>query len=245
MTMKKLSIFVLIVTSLWLASCRNATANSAAGQTIEVLAVNDFEQKLNDTTLVQLIDVRTPEEFESGHIKGAANINVNDPGFESQVAALDKTKPVLVYCHSGHRSAGAADILASAGFQKIYNLDGGMMKWSSADKPVVSGTEAPASEGMSPEAFAKLVQSDKLVLVDFRAKWCKPCQKMEPMLESLVNARKDKMVLLAIDVDQNKVLVKEKHLETVPVLELYQNGKVIWSHKGEIDEATLLKETKL
>lgn len=240
--MKKF-IYLLAVASIFsFTACRNA---SHANQSIEVLTADAFEQKINENQMSQLLDVRTPEEFESGHINGAINYNVNDAGFESQINNLDKSKPVMVYCHSGHRSATAADILASKGFTKVYNLDGGIMKWNAAEKSVVSGANQAVPEGMTIDNFNNLVNSNKLVLVDYRAKWCKPCVKMAPMLESVVKARQDKMVLLPIDADQNQKLLKEKGIESVPVLELYQNGKRIWSHTGEIDEATLIKEAKL
>ncbi|MEO8759652.1 MAG: thioredoxin family protein, partial [Bacteroidia bacterium] len=93
--------------------------------------------------------------------------------------------------------------------------------------------------------FNKAVTSDKYVLVDFNAKWCKPCKKMAPMLESIADKKKDKLILIKIDADENKELLKEKQIEAIPFFELYKDGKLVWKHQGEIDEATLLKETNL
>ena len=83
------------------------------------------------------------------------------------------------------------------------------------------------------------------MLVDYNAKWCKPCKRMVPMLEGVADKKKDKLILIKIDADENKGLLKEMGIDAIPVVELYKDGKLVWKHSGEIDEATLLKETKL
>ena len=85
-----------------------------------------------------LLDVRTPEEFESGHIAGAQNINVNDNSFVEKINALPKDKAIYVYCRSGKRSLKAAGILSENGFNNIYNLDNGIMGWQSNGFPVTN-----------------------------------------------------------------------------------------------------------
>jgi rhodanese-related sulfurtransferase len=82
-----------------------------------------------DTTTVislvpasNLIDVRTPEEFEEGYVKGAINIDVSNPNFESQIASLDKEAAYSIYCRSGNRSAVAVDIMRNAGFTNVVDL---------------------------------------------------------------------------------------------------------------------------
>lgn len=97
--------------------------------TVEVL------EKPQYRTLVerryQVIDVRTPEEFEAGHIKGALNINVKAAEFVDEIQKLSKTDTLLVYCRSGRRSAYAAQVMVSFGFRKIYDLEGGFLNWES------------------------------------------------------------------------------------------------------------------
>lgn len=85
----------------------------------------------------QIVDVRAPEEYASGHIGGATNINVNSDDFvEKANAALKKSEPVYVYCRSGKRSLKAADLLAKAGYS-IINLDNGILGWEKDGFPVV------------------------------------------------------------------------------------------------------------
>jgi rhodanese-related sulfurtransferase len=80
---------------------------------------------------VQLVDVRTPEEFNKGHIENAINIDFrNKEVFEKLFAKLNKNKPVYVYCRSGARSQRAARKLVEMGFLKIYDLEGGYMSWA-------------------------------------------------------------------------------------------------------------------
>lgn len=100
------------------------------------LSVNEFETMLAQDQTVQLVDVRTPEEFAEGHLPGALNIDWRGEGFvEKAGAALDKNRPVMVYCRSGRRSAEAASALDGIGF-KTYNMKGGILAWTAAEKRV-------------------------------------------------------------------------------------------------------------
>jgi len=96
-----------------------------------------FETKLKTTPDVQLVDVRTPEEFKSGHLEGALNYNIHGAEYQQQIAQLDKNKPVLVYCGVGGRSATACAQLDKAGFGQVYDLAGGIAAWKKAGKKVV------------------------------------------------------------------------------------------------------------
>jgi rhodanese-related sulfurtransferase len=82
--------------------------------------------KLED---VHLIDVRTPAEFAEGHIENAKNIDFYSANFDLQIDALDKSKPVILYCKSGGRSAKCVSKLNLKGFKVIYDLQGGINHW--------------------------------------------------------------------------------------------------------------------
>ncbi|GJM30612.1 MAG: hypothetical protein DHS20C17_32470 [Cyclobacteriaceae bacterium] len=86
---------------------------------------------------LQLIDVRTPEEVAEGTIDGAQNIDFRDPKFKQQIATLDKTKPIAVYCGAGGRSGKTSQLLEELGFQEIYDLTGGFTQWEAENFPVV------------------------------------------------------------------------------------------------------------
>ena len=87
----------------------------------------------------QILDVRTPGEVADGIIEGATLINYQEIDFENKVVEqLSKDKVVLIYCAAGGRSSRAMAKLKAAGFQQLYNLEGGMGAWQSAGKPVVT-----------------------------------------------------------------------------------------------------------
>jgi len=79
---------------------------------------------------IQLVDVRTPREYEQGFIKGAILIDFWSEGFLSKVTQkFDKSKPIYLYCKVGGRSSKAAKILVDNGFKTVYSLDGGYTDW--------------------------------------------------------------------------------------------------------------------
>jgi rhodanese-related sulfurtransferase len=79
---------------------------------------------------VQLVDVRTANEFRGGHIKNAINIDFFNTGnFTKAFEKMDKLKPLYLYCRSGARSQKAARRLVAMGFSQIYDLKGGYMRW--------------------------------------------------------------------------------------------------------------------
>lgn len=77
---------------------------------------------------IQLIDVRTPDEYKQSHIPDAINIDIYSKDFESKISKLNKDIPVAVYCRSGKRSKMAADKLVALGY-RVYDLDGGILAW--------------------------------------------------------------------------------------------------------------------
>ncbi len=107
------------------------------GQNVKVIDPNEFEKTINESSSPQIIDVRTPDEYNIGHISGAENINFQDSDFKTQLLKLDKTRPVLVYCAVGGRSGKASKMMNELGFTKIYDLDGGANAWSASGKELV------------------------------------------------------------------------------------------------------------
>ena len=104
------------------------------------LSPADFDQQVKSTADAVLLDVRTPEEVQTGYIKGAINMDFKRPEFKILIAGLDKEKPYFVYCLSGMRSGKAADLMRESGFTKVKTLDGGLKAWKAAGL----GTTDPA-----------------------------------------------------------------------------------------------------
>jgi thioredoxin 1 len=206
----------------------------------EKMGVEEFEKELNTLTNEQVVDVRTPDEFSKGFIDGAFNIDVNGPEFVSQASALDKSKPVLIYCLSGVRSAKAAEYLRKQGFVRVVELEGGMMKWNAAKKPVTAGRSA--DKGMTSAEFNRQLKTDKLVLVDFHAPWCAPCKKMAPELQALQDEYRDQLILLKVNADENRILTDSLKVQALPALMIFRNGLKTWSHSGLIGKEKVRSE---
>lgn len=112
-----------------------ASPSMAAEPEIAPVTIVQAEKQLAEGA--QLLDVRTKEEWDEGHLKGATLVTVTEEGFlEKAKAKLDPKKPVVVYCRSGGRSAKATEQLRAAGFT-VHDLDGGITAWQAAGKEVV------------------------------------------------------------------------------------------------------------
>ena len=121
MPMKKLMTLILFSA---LFSCGSSRTEALA----VVVDPAEFKQKLQQEE-VQLIDVRTPEEFAAGHVEGAVNIDFLSEDFLEKMAKLDKNKPLLLYCRSGNRSGKATLQLYEEGFRNITDMKGGYQAW--------------------------------------------------------------------------------------------------------------------
>jgi phage shock protein E len=100
------------------------------------IQVPEAEKLLSENKKLVVLDIRTPKEFEEGHIKEAKNLDFYDADFQKRLAGLDKKQAYLVHCASGGRSAKARDMMKTMGFEMVYHLEGGMKAWQKAGKPV-------------------------------------------------------------------------------------------------------------
>lgn len=225
--------FATLCCAFLLLSCKGQPAGN-----IEKMTPAQFSKKLQSENNPQLLDVRTPTEYSSEHIDKAVNVNWNGPNFEAEAAKFDKAKPIFVYCKIGGRSSQAAAKLSQMGFTKVYDLDGGILKWT-------ADGFAPKSDriiGMCSQEYNELLQTDKLVLVDFYAKWCAPCKKMAPYLDQMTAEMKDKVTIVRLDADEHKTLMGDMKISELPALFLYKDKKIVWQHTGFISEEELRKQ---
>lgn len=214
------------------------SCNGQTSKNIENNSPEAFAKKINETPKPQIIDVRTPEEFASEHLDNAVNVNWLGDNFVSSVEKFDKSKPVFVYCKSGGRSAKAAAKLEELGFKKIHQLEGGLMKWNALGL----SKQSEQIIGMTSQEYNELLNSDKKVLINFNAKWCAPCKQMAPYLNKMQKEMGDKVVIIRLDADENKTLIKEMKIDELPTLLLYENKEIKWKHSGFISEENLKQQ---
>ena len=113
-----------------------AGCSSTGSATTVNLNVSEFSQKISEPGVI-ILDVRTPEEFASGHIEGALNIDFNSGDFANEITRLNPSETYAVYCRSGSRSGQAASIMHEAGFHDVSNLNGGVIDWANDGLPLV------------------------------------------------------------------------------------------------------------
>ena len=111
-------------------SCLDSATDSS---TVKLVTAEEM-QSILELEDVQLIDVRTPKEHDEMHIVDSQNIDFMSPTFDDDISKLDKKKPVILYCKSGGRSAKCSKKMKDAGFEKVYDLEGGISKWKHSDK---------------------------------------------------------------------------------------------------------------
>jgi phage shock protein E len=111
-------------------------ASSEAKQTILNVSPEQAETVLSKNKDVIVLDVRTPKEYSNGHLHSATNLDFYAPDFEHKLAKMDRSKPYLVHCAVGGRSAKVRDKMKELNFKSIYHLEGGMKAWEKAGKKV-------------------------------------------------------------------------------------------------------------
>ena len=224
--------YFIIILSFCIWSCNAQTKNN--------LTADEFEKGIS-TDSIQLLDVRTVGEFNSGHIKNAlwADWN-NDTEFERRTSFIDKKKPVYVYCLSGGRSASAASLMRKKGFN-VFELKGGINAWKASNK-IIEGKSA--AQQMTLDEYNTGITKSETVLVDFGATWCPPCKTMEPIVANVLKNAGDKTTLLKVDGGKDEDLLKKYNVTALPVFIIYKNGKEVWRKDGvatEIELAAALK----
>jgi rhodanese-related sulfurtransferase len=203
------------------------------------LTTADFEKGIASKN-IQLLDVRTAEEYKSGHITHALQADWNNQDqFRSRAHHMDKTKPVYVYCASGGRSKAAAQWFRTNGYSEVYELTGGFIKWKGDGKPVEG---MPDTKPMTMESFMGEVSGGSIVLVDIGAPWCAPCRKMDQVLQLLHRDLEGKYKLVKIDAGVQTDLMKQLKATELPTFILYQNGKEVWRKAGLVELEELKKE---
>jgi rhodanese-related sulfurtransferase len=125
------SIFSILIAAVVLAVGSIAHAADAKNITVEEAAA-----KLKADTNIVVIDVRSPDEFSAGHIKGATNINIQDKEFAKKIEALDKSKTYIIHCAAGGRSARACDKIKPMGFNSVLHMNQGFSAWKEKGQAV-------------------------------------------------------------------------------------------------------------
>lgn len=124
-------IWVVVTVMGLLAAC--ASADTAV---VEAVPPQDAAARLAADPAPVLLDIRTPDEFASGRIAGATNVDFYAADFTARLAELDRDADYVIYCRSGNRTTSALDIFRDLGFTSVRSVDGGILAWAAAGLPV-------------------------------------------------------------------------------------------------------------
>ncbi len=131
---------LLIVPLILISGCVSPEDTSLTTQVIEDVTTEEayaLIQDNQDNPNFAIIDVRTPEEYNAGHIENAMILDYYEDNFKDELDKLDKDKTYLIYCKSGNRSGKARDIMRDLNFTEVYNMLGGIIQWGSDELPTV------------------------------------------------------------------------------------------------------------
>ncbi len=122
----------------------NDQSSTAQTETVDAAGIRvvDADEALtvqaNPPEDLVILDVRTADEFDDGHLEGAIMLDFYDPDFAAQIAELDPDVPYLLYCQSGNRSGQTAEIMEQLGFADVADVGGGILAWADAGQPIVT-----------------------------------------------------------------------------------------------------------
>lgn len=235
-------------TVFFIAFCFYISCINTNSQTIESIEALAFKTKITEIEGL-IIDVRTPEEFSSGYIAEATNIDFYANDFDQKLNIIGKDQPIYIYCRSGGRSLSAAKKLEKLGFRKVYNLIGGIGSWNSAGYKINKPSDRRKKyteeivKGLifSDLEIEKLLTENQIVLLVFSTKWCVPCRKMKPIFE-IIQQERPNMKVVFIDADINKELMKNYSVNAIPTLIIFKNTDIIYRHTGIISKQKILDE---
>ena len=134
----------------WVMLVLLAACPSRDPRLLEPAAAAELMHRNRSNPEFMILDVRTPEEFSQGHIEGAVLLNYYSPDFRDRFAALDRGATLFVYCRSGTRPSHVLALADSLGFQRIFELRGGILAWKGAGMPLASG-EADLKRAPGPQ----------------------------------------------------------------------------------------------
>lgn len=203
-----------------------------------LMKAQQFRQQIT-TGQYQLLDVRTAGEYKQMHLANALQADwTKSEEFAERVKYLDKSRPILIYCASGGRSVLAGQWLVQQGFNKVDNLEGGIIAWNQAGFPTISDA---GLRSMSMEEYRRIIVSAPVVLIDFGAAWCPPCKKMEPVLADIQKELKGKFMLVKVDGGKDTEVMLANQVSALPVFIVYKNGKETFRRQGVLDKQTLMQ----
>ncbi len=168
------------------------------------ITVEEAKQMMDGNQSIVTLDVRILAEYKLGHIDGSKLIPLLE--LEERINAVDGNSAVIVYCGSGVKSEKASKILLDHGFDKVYNIRGGLNAWQNAGFFVVSGSTAnqitPSNDSLSSE-IEDILSSGKPVFLFLYVDWCHFCQQQIPIIDELEQEYNGKITFIRVNCEMH------------------------------------------
>ena len=223
--MKRLFIYISVL--FFFTSC----LSSNEGKVVDISIV-DFSSIIEKKAGI-ILDVRTIDEINNGHIENASFIDFYDKNFKEKAAWINKDLPVYVYCHAGGRSKQAAEILIDLGQKEVYNIAGGFSEWNKNGFKVINrGKELSfKSKTYSSDEIGSFISQKENVLLVFKTPWCLPCKKLTPELNKF-KQQNTEIFVLEINMDANSEIAKHYDVTSIPTLLYFEKNVLANRHAG-------------
>ncbi len=128
----------LLIGIVFMVSVVSCSAKQSSDSILKNISAAEAAKMIAKDSTVVIIDIRTKEEYDTGHIAGALNFNYYSQAFKSQISSLDSSKKYIIYCRSGNRSGKAMPMFEEAGFKEVYNIEDGIIGLNGINYPMVT-----------------------------------------------------------------------------------------------------------
>ena len=215
------------------------SCNNLNSQIIKNTDVIKFKELL-DLGEGVIIDVRTPNEFCSGHIKDATNLDYYSADFLDKLKIIQRDVPIYVYCRSGGRSLAAAKKMEELGFSNIFNLKKGISSWNSENLKTIKSESVKniVHPSFNISQIRSYLKKNEVVVLYFNTEWCVPCRKMKPIIDD-VKSEFSNLKFILVDADTNKNIMNEFKVVGIPVVIIFKDNIETFRNIGIISKKDL------
>lgn len=222
-----------LLTLLLMTACMGGPADK-----VQAVAVDDLEQAMRPYANLQVVDLRSPEDYLESHLPGAINIDRNSPTFEKELAGLNPGRPVYFYCANGMTSAEVIKNLPKSSYVKIYDVTGGFAAWSGAGKKLSRVDRVSRPEPVTRSEYDALVKKNDYILLQFSPSSVDPevLKKLDSMMESIVKKKSGEIAFRKYNYRDQVSLARDLKVNNLPTLILYRQGTEVWRYEGMPDK---------
>ena len=190
-----------------------------------------------------ILDVRTVEEIDNGHLIGASFIDFYDLRFKTKASWIPNDKPIYVYCYGGGRSSKAAEMLINLGFSRVYNLKNGYREWSSSGLPIEKSNKNynKRFKVFNVKQVKSIISENENTLLVFKTPWCLPCKKLDAVLNQF-SLNNQKWKIISLNMDSNFNLAQYYSIKSVPTIIAFNKSDIVMKHSGFLELSELISK---